>query len=749
MTTDLGTLTTAADGWDDMATEFNKQERAYKRDVHGISMGQTWLGLSADTANRRFDITLKEYQNAQTEAKAIASLLRDAHTQFVDLKGKLTAARQEAVDAGMKVSDQGVVSYDTARLDESTRNAYRHDPDFQDSVRKSVSSWQSRMDQLVKDVTDADKGVQTAFDAVVVDSDVNDGTLNGFNGQAKGDIEQYEAENAEDIATRLAGGEKVPATELAELDRAFRDNAKSKEFTQTLLNGLGASGTIELTNRLSTLSHGGKNKGTFADLQAGLANSLATATKNPDSAFYKKFRTDMQRAGVQKFDLDVASQKVSVGVGHGQQVRGYQSLVTLMQEGNGYSGQFLKDLATDIRAVEDKKQGGDPDVWDLSGRFSGKDDGWFANDPLDGVLGIMAKDPGTATSYLDPGPDGKNDNLSYLLTERDWDHVDTTRWQGKVQVTGEDTFDQDVRAGLGLALAAGATGNVAGAEGTEFGRHTAAQARVMHDTVNLLDYGHADGTFGEDKKEPRTGKADELLAGDEYASLRSPLSQVLADYSPDVVETINGDAPGGRAGKADVYENGDESQIQNSRSSLIRMMRGVSEADDVQNFERIYHAQQGYMSEQLMDKDFPNATAALNEARKYGEVTGALNAVGGDVKMDVHDDKISEATDKRFYGYHIGGGMITNIPIVGDMSQRLVDVSLNNWLAGVQAEEGSLAKEELNRSNDVAQDNIDRYFDRWGAERSLAPEIAEDAAGEAQQSYVSGRQTAYEALRSR
>ncbi|WP_079195077.1 DUF6571 family protein [Streptomyces sp. CB02400] len=749
MTTDLATLTTAADAWDHMAKEFGKQEKAYKRDVHGISMGPSWQGLSADAANRRFDTTLTEYQNAQTEAKAIASLLRDAHTQFTDLRSKLKTARQEAVDAGMKVSDQGRVSYDTQLLDQGTRNAYHHDPDYQESVRKSVRSWQDRIDQLVKDTTDADKGVEIAFNAVVVDSNLQDGTFNGFNGQAKGDIEKYEAENAEDIATRLAGGEKVSATELAELDRAFRDNAKSKEFSQTLLNGLGASGTMELTNRLSTLSHDGKNKGTFAGLQEGLANSLATATKNPDSAFYKKFRTDMQRVGVQEFDLDVASQKISVGVGHGQQVRGYQSLVTLMQEGNGYSGQFLKDLATDIRAAEDKKQGGNPDIWDLTGRFSGKEDGWFANDPLDGVLGIMAKDPETATSYLDPGPGGKNDNLSYLLTERDWDHVDTTRWQGKVQVTGDDTFDQDVRAGLGLALAAGATGNVAGAEGTEFGRHTAAQARVMHETVNLLDYGHVDGTFGEDKKEPRTGKADELLAGDEYASLRAPLSQALADYSPDVVETINGDAPGGRAGKADAYENGDESQIQNSRSSLIRMMRGVSEADDIQNFERIYHAQQGYMSEQLMDKDFPNATAALNEARKYGEVTGALNAVGGDVKMDVHDDKISEATDTRFYGYHIGGGMITNIPIVGDMSQRLVDISLNNWLAGVQAEEGSLAKEELNRSNDVAQDNIDRYFDRWSEERNLAPEIAEDAAGEAQQSYVSGRQTAYEALRSR
>ncbi|MBC7272280.1 MAG: hypothetical protein H5T76_26840, partial [Streptomyces sp.] len=116
MTTDLATLTTAADAWDDMAKEFQKQETAYKRDVHGISMGGLWLGLSANAANRRFDITLKEYQNAQVEAKAIASLLRDAHTQFVDLKGKLKTARQEAIDAGMAVSEQGRVSFDTARL---------------------------------------------------------------------------------------------------------------------------------------------------------------------------------------------------------------------------------------------------------------------------------------------------------------------------------------------------------------------------------------------------------------------------------------------------------------------------------------------------------------------------------------------------------------------------------------------------------------------------------------------------------
>ncbi|MEV5548873.1 hypothetical protein AB0L35_22570 [Streptomyces sp. NPDC052309] len=196
MTTDLAALTTAASRWDGMAGEFAKQEKAYRRDVYGISLGSSWMGLSADTANRRFETTLKEFQKAQTEAKAVASLLRDAHTQFTDLRSKLQSARSDAVDAGMAVSDQGLVSYDTTKLSEGERTALHHDPDYQQSVRAAVASWQARINQLVKDVGDADIGVQTALNAVVIDSDISDGTFNGFNGRAQGDIEKYEAEAA-------------------------------------------------------------------------------------------------------------------------------------------------------------------------------------------------------------------------------------------------------------------------------------------------------------------------------------------------------------------------------------------------------------------------------------------------------------------------------------------------------------------------------------------------------------------------
>ncbi|MFC8415322.1 hypothetical protein [Streptomyces coelicoflavus] len=204
MTADLNALTSAADRWDAMAGEFAKQEKAYRRDVHGISVGTGWVGLSADAANRRFGITLKEFEYAQIEAKAMAGLLRDAHTQFVDLRGRLVSARHDAIDARMKVSDQGLVSLDTERLSEAERKTLHHDPGWQEAVQ----SWQQHLNKAVQDIADADAGVKIALNAVVIDSALADGTLNGFNGQAQSDVETYEEaakEAAKDAHTKTDG----------------------------------------------------------------------------------------------------------------------------------------------------------------------------------------------------------------------------------------------------------------------------------------------------------------------------------------------------------------------------------------------------------------------------------------------------------------------------------------------------------------------------------------------------------------
>ncbi|MCZ7459787.1 hypothetical protein [Streptomyces sp. WMMC940] len=482
MTTDLSTLTSAADKWDDMAAEFKKLEDAYKRDVHKISLGETWRGFAATAANGRFDATLREYQAAQKEAKALAAVLREAHTQFTDLRGRLKSVRADAIADGMLVSEQGNVAYDYDKLSDGALKASRNDPDFEPTVRAKESEWHQAIAGAVKAINDADEGVKIALEAVVIDSNPMDGI--GFNGQAdaKKDIEEYEADNAADIATRINSGENVSAADRAELQRAFRDNTGNKDFTQTFLNSLGADDTLKFTNKLNDLAYfddkGRKQE--YLGLQKGLAATLATATKDTDSKFYKDFRAELKKAGVEQYDLKAVTEKFEGRKGGDQEIRGYQALVTLMQNGEGYSPQFLSDITDDMLDAEEK----DPNLWDLRGSFGNKETAWFAHDPVDGALGIMSKDPAAATAFLDPGEGGKdaehrgNDRLERLL-DRETDFVDRYDWGVAAEHKLGDSMDGDLptsKQGLAAAIEAASTGREPGAEGAEFGRHSAAEA---------------------------------------------------------------------------------------------------------------------------------------------------------------------------------------------------------------------------------------------------------------------------------
>ncbi|MFE9925953.1 hypothetical protein ACFYQA_31630 [Streptomyces sp. NPDC005774] len=715
MTTDLAALTTAADGWDGMAKELNKQEKAYKRDVHGISMGQTWLGLSADAANRRFDTTLTEYQNAQTEAKAIASLLLDAHTQFADLRGKLRAARQDAISDDMKVSEQGIVSYDTQRLSESTRTAYRHDPDFQESVRKSVRSWQDRIDQLVKDVTDADKGVEIAFNAVVVDTDLQDGTFNGFNGQAQGDIEKYEAENAEEIATRLADGKKVSAAELAELDRAFRDNSDNKVFSQTLLKGLGPEGTIRLTNELNQLAYDDdkKHKAQYLELQGGLADTVAKATQVPgsvtdaplgsqkfkdwlagdDGRFYRQWMDNLDKHGAKNYGSN------------SHPLYGYQSFVSLMQHSSvKYDDQFLYELGDDLIAAEKKQS-------NIFAQWGARHNGIYA-DALDGLLGIMSKNPDAATAFFDPSGNGSgsdhvgNSHLKYLLNEREWPQISTPT--PTMVITVDDPFS---RAGLGAALEAAATGQFPLQKGQDPWPempHSDAQARVMHGIIEEL-------------------KPSEGTDAPVHENLRQPLANALAQYTNDTHEILGGmDANYVRAATGDGYfRDGDTTHLAVSQKDLVQVMRGLSEDPDA--YATLHKAESRYIDAEM--RSIPEGSTDFERSAplsKAGATLGAYSAIREGVINDERMAGYSEADWKSKIAYHIIGGAVTPLAIptaggsiaIGDALQRGVDTWAWQWGNSMKAEadapaNAAIADEYLNANNQMAT-----MVDAWASDRA-------------------------------
>ncbi|WP_424862009.1 hypothetical protein [Streptomyces sp. MMS24-I29] len=218
MTTDFGLLTTAATAWDDMAAELKKVEERYKSAVLSIAMCSSWAGVSASAADRRFVGTHYEYQAAQTQAKATAKLLRAGRERFAELKKILESARTDAVDAGMKVSEQGRVAYDYDRLTSQQRADLQADAEALQSVKENETSWAEYIDACVKSFDEADKDLKASLETVVTDDisgSANDMTFgSGFNGQAKGDmIAAAPPSDDDDISLDLSSLMMDPKTE--------------------------------------------------------------------------------------------------------------------------------------------------------------------------------------------------------------------------------------------------------------------------------------------------------------------------------------------------------------------------------------------------------------------------------------------------------------------------------------------------------------------------------------------------------
>ncbi|MFD0270054.1 hypothetical protein ACFVGY_26355 [Streptomyces sp. NPDC127106] len=215
MSTNFGLLGTAAGKWETMAGELKKVETRYGDTVQKITTTENWAGFSAVSAQKGFAATRYEFSAAQVQAKAIASLLRDAQEKFTDLKKKLESARDDAIAAGMTVSGEGRVAFDYSKLTPAERSAYRHDPDGQKTITEAVDKWQKHIDDRVKAVTELDQNIKAVLETAVTDSNKDafgkgaDLSLSGFNAGATGDLNQ--ALKAEKAAQEAAAKEAEAA----------------------------------------------------------------------------------------------------------------------------------------------------------------------------------------------------------------------------------------------------------------------------------------------------------------------------------------------------------------------------------------------------------------------------------------------------------------------------------------------------------------------------------------------------------
>ncbi|MEU5163775.1 hypothetical protein AB0G74_29750 [Streptomyces sp. NPDC020875] len=693
VTVRLNPLTAAAGSWDEMAASFDQLEGAYRSNVRNVARGSEWVGISADAADDQFEATRKQFEAGAVQARAVAAILRDIHGQLTERVQAVKRLVESAKEADIHIDGSG-----KARLDTARREA-RGDGVLDASRRAALeASWTAAVAGAVQAVADADEGARLALrDAAGIKSGlagVADTALGGggFNAAAVGDIELVEARHAQRYADLiLAGGQPSDPEEWA---RLMRDNAHDPGFSRTVLNHIGPEGTIRLTNQLNTLAYDTAtgDRQHHLSAQRGLADALATATRDPKAPFTRDFTDGLKEAGRKRHPVD------GDGAGAGDHIRGYQSLVTLMRHGEGYSDRFLHELGDDMIAAERADRGAD--IWDLPRGFVEPRDDWFANDPVDGLLEIMSRDPAAAAAFLDPASDPNPDNgtkegngrLEYLLRERDWAVVDSHQFMpGPDGPWGDprdslrftDIEDADTRSGLGAALVAGTTGIDPNNSSGGYVAHTETNDRVFRAAMEQLT---AEGN-------------------DFPPSLRTPMAVVLGNHGDDVHAAASAHYSGDG-----VLDRG---QLLEVSKQISRDPFAYGTLQDGINREIVHDINKGAEGDDEPLLRAGRTVGFFEEARYQG------------VNIDAGDAKTKAAWEAK-WDYHTWGGVVNFVPHVGDAAQRGIDVLTAKWLEEETARiDGDRARENLTTGED-REGRLVRIAKHWRDENPMVKESEDE-----------------------
>ncbi|NEB82428.1 hypothetical protein G3I40_45555 [Streptomyces sp. SID14478] len=708
-TINLGALTTVATAWDDMADDLKDVEGVYNSKVLKVASGGTWQGVAAAAAQGQFAQTSQQYRDAQKEARAIASLLRDAHGQFTHLIGEVKKVVAAAEKQDLSVNTQGEVLYDFSKL-----TPYRHDENYGEYVskaKKAEEAWTKKIKDAVRAVDDADQGVKLALhEAAGIQglfermADAALGQGHTFNGKAVGDIEAYEAREAKAYADEILAGKKP--SDLAEWQRLMRDNSGDKVFSQTLLNSLGPDKTLKLTAGLDDLAYSADtgNKNAYLNINGGLSDSLATATNVPafkdanskpltygsrayndamlnwlqtdDSRFYRDWRDGLREVGDDKYDLKVAGDAINspTAKGHDQQVRGYQLLATMMQQGHSdFDPEFTSAVTDDMIAMEKEH----PKIWNLYGAgFSGKDGGWFANDPVDASLEVMSRTPEGAAHYLDTGTAYGKEHFDYLVGNgegsRNWDVINQTRpGVGDSEVDMAPKLDDDNRKGLNDVLTAAATGvDPSGGNSGGPTQHTAANDRIFHSAVSTL-----------------AGQGDHMPS-----ALRDGMAKIMTSHGDEVYQAMS--TTGARA---DAMPGGLD------QKEVMEITKQVSRSQD--SYGLLHQGMNYYMVNDFHDP----SRAPEDTLHSAGHAVGFMEeARYNALKGDQHD-----YTWDKAWSYHASGALLNFIPGVGDIAQRGADVVTTAWIMDEQKHQADQLTSDNQQTYATRQNQLNALAHQW------------------------------------
>lgn len=133
----------------------------YGHKVESVANDGVWVGWECRGRLGAVRGHTQELDAGQTEARAFASILRDAHEQFTGLVQHVRDLTTDAKNKDFTIDTEGRAHYDFDKL-----TPHGNDPDYDKVVqdaRKAEEDWTRTIKQGVKVVDDADQGVKLAL----------------------------------------------------------------------------------------------------------------------------------------------------------------------------------------------------------------------------------------------------------------------------------------------------------------------------------------------------------------------------------------------------------------------------------------------------------------------------------------------------------------------------------------------------------------------------------------------------------
>ncbi|WP_371643671.1 MULTISPECIES: hypothetical protein [unclassified Streptomyces] len=385
-------LQTAVTDWKAMADKLDELAESARNGMKAKSDKARWSGVTAGVARGFVDKTAKEFEDAAKEAKGVHTALTEGLAVFKASKEQLQKiATEEAPAAGFQVGADGKVTA-TPLATEADRNAARHDPDYQQSIRENRGLWQKKIDDIVDNCDDVDQSLARTLAANVTDG-------HDFSGPTYASLVTEQAGRAADLAKK---GRDLTHAELVELNELLADNAKVPEFSKDFYTALGPKGALQFFGYMATDTYDyskldEQRLKDVQELQKNLGLNLATATNSknephlPDS-----FAQDLRKLGTQHIPLARYDQNPPYG---------YQLLGGIMRYGN-YDPKFLVPIAEHATQIHAK----DPDFFNGTRQLNGYGKNLFnpsgtngaGYDPVVSFLEALGHSPEAAQQFFDP-----------------------------------------------------------------------------------------------------------------------------------------------------------------------------------------------------------------------------------------------------------------------------------------------------------------------------------------------------------